>query len=249
MATQPLTQNIEQQPKKQSKTKILLLVFLVFNCISLTAGFLGGLTVGSLAGNGNATPTPTATVSATPVTSKTPTLTPSVSVTHEDNPYSEWIQYVLSDCQLRLYAPSEFLPGRRGEQGSCGSFATVSSSFTNFDDFPGVFIIFTPYIPDKDEMFGHNSKTIAQYLTSLTTDATKQTELKDVLISEEELVLSNQKTKVYKIDSLKLGTASYIFYSVAGKEYQIAWGGQNTSQFAKTIDLLIKSIEFTSPVK
>jgi len=238
--------NPQVQPAKPlAKVKPLSSLLVLFLCAGLSVGFIGGFL-----SRGLFSETPVVSPSATPTPSA---IGPSVSITGSVSPtpsepdstaYEGWIQYVLSGCEVKLLGPKEFTPGLRGEQGTCGSFTAGSNqTVSNFDTFDGMFMIFMPFLDQKDSSYGFvNANSVSEYITTLGTDPVKDKN-RDIKLSEEPIKIANTDTQILKIQRQTLGTAYHIFYKLYGKDYVIIFGGKKQTDFTTQIDLLLRSIE------
>jgi len=239
-------QSTQQQISTVKKVKPLTLLFVLFMCGGLTVGFLLGFVARGLfssgnGGNGQPTPTPSGVVPSVDV-SVSPTPTGDGNGGNGEDDYDGWIQYVLSDCQIKLLGPAEFTPGLRGEQGTCGSFTVGSNqTISSFDNYPGMFMLFMPFLKQEDSLYGFKEEDVERYIDNLVTDPTKVRN-NDLLLNESDFTLAGKEVKLYEIKRFGLGTANFIFYEELGREYVIIYSGEALGDFKGDVELLLRSV-------
>ncbi|MFQ5493191.1 MAG: hypothetical protein ACE5DX_03470 [Candidatus Dojkabacteria bacterium] len=242
-----------EQHKKTNFRVIVIIIVLISACALFSVGFATGYSAGYSVGqsnNGGNSPTPT--------TKPTATVEPSISVTPsveptngEENPYDGWVQYVLSDCQLKLMAPPDWTPGKRGEEGACGTFKIPESeAFENFNSFAGVYMVFSPMMLELDSKWGFVVEETADYLEGLNDDPERAHPSRDLRVGDiEDFAFAGDTFSKTSILRHTLGKAEHVFYDVFGNDYVIFWGGSAVDGHQANIDLILKSVEFLQPVE
>lgn len=225
---------IEKPKKTVSGSLALVLLFVAIGCFS-SGGIAGYLLGASQVSNGNGIqPTPTAMASGVTIT---PTVS-EASPTPSENNYENWQKYILADCQVSLLAPNEWVPGKRGENNTCGSFSSSPElNFTSFTEAEGVYFVFVQF--NADSIFGvKNFRNVAEYMKSF------QGSVANKLIEKGEKVIADRILTYAVIERDTLGITYNLFYEQNGKEFVIMWGGKEVTEQIETIDLLLNSIEF-----
>lgn len=237
------------QIKKGLSPKLLLLVAILFGCLCGSVGFVSGFVLrGDGSANGVVSPTP-ALVTNTPVATITVTVTPTETAQDPDT-YEGWISYILSDCQIRLKAPAEWQPGKRGEFDTCGSFKAGTDSFTDFTTYEGLAIFFMPFLSSKtsESLFAFDRENSKDYISNLDFRGTFSFGNDFLLDDVQTRKLNGKDITQARIERKNSGIADYIFYSVAGRDYVIAIGGTDSLKQKALIDDMLASIEFIEPL-
>lgn len=244
MAIDPVTIP-ESTPRSAGTVKIVAALLLLCFCISITSGFsLGYFFRQSLEPNGGV---PTNTPTPSPTATTAPTTTISLTPTPTEDPYADWTRYVFADCQIRLAAPPSWMSGKRGDEMACGSFrfATEVLDFSTFDDYPGGFIVFLPYVEEDQSIFGFSKPSKEAYLQELEKNKDKEDYKGDRLIGLiEDVPFAGKTAKRATIDRTVVGRANHIFFNTNGKEYVIIWGGKKAALNEETIEFVLNSIQF-----
>lgn len=244
---QPQTEITNTQTTKKRGTRIILVLVLLVLCITFTSGIGLGYMVGI--NQKVVIPTVTPTVSPTPTTVVTVTTTPTTSPTNPpDDLYKGWVQYILADCNIKLLAPPDWTPGKRGEDGTCGSFRLpVDNQASGFSDYQGLLVVFTKFSIESKYAFTER-EGIDKYLERIPREADDFRENKDFLVKMQPSTVAGVDATYAEIKRAGLGDTKNMFYKLFGTEYAIIWGGSNSESLTFVVETMLKSIQSVQPV-
>lgn len=173
---------------------------------------------------------PTVTITAIPTNTVIPT-----------SIYSDTQKYILTGCEIELFASSNWIPAEKGELGACGILSTEGTKqFRTFTDYPGVLIAILPF--KSESIFTpKNQKTYQDYLKSI--NNRQFDSQRDFLRSQSETKVSSFPAIETEIYNANLGETKQIFYQGLSDSYIIVWGGQKSKEMEEEILQLISSIK------
>lgn len=223
--------------KRNSNLYIIIMLFIAGVCFVLGGilGYLVGFSMGEENGiSANISPTPKVEV-----TKALDEGNVGVEPTIEEDPYEGWLKYVLADCKVNLLAPPEWLSGRRGEDGSCGSFKSKEDTLANnLDEYEGVLMVVIDLdLVDSKYAYG-NVKDIETLIKRFKTDPEGLNPDEALLIEQREVRFAGTDAIYAQISRPGIGMSYNIFYEIDGKNYALIWGGTEVEIEQETIDLI-----------